>query len=134
MNRLYWRYTWAMIAAGVFSIFFFFGLGTCLDSIQAGVYYRTQDFWALRIYRWGGMPFWFLGMLSIILVHAFLLFRLAFLTASLELPWRGLLGGRGGAIRAYAPVHFLKILAVDIIYVIFLILIYHGLATHPWCY
>jgi len=123
-----------MIAAGIFSIFFFFALGTSLDWIQTGIYYRTHDFWELRLYRWGGIPFWFLGMLSIIAVHAFFLFKLAFLTASLELPWRGPWGGRAGAIRAYAPVHFLKILAVDIIYVVFLILVYYFLASHPWCY
>lgn len=134
ISRVYWRYIWSMIAAGIFSIFFFFALGTSLDWIQTGIYYQNQAFWELRFDRWGGIPFWFLGMLSIIAFHAFFLFRLAFLTASLELPWRGSWGGRTGAVRAYAPVHFLKILSMDIIYVVFLTLVYYFLASHPWYY
>ncbi len=131
MNKLLWRYTCTMSGAGVFSILLFFGLGTSLDWLQRGICFVPFDFWGLRLYRWGGIPFWFVGMLSIIVVHTIFSFKLAFVTASLELPGRGPWGGRASEVRAHAPVHFMKILAVDTVYVVFLLGIYYFVAANP---
>ncbi len=132
MNNILWRYTLMMLAAGIFSILLFFGLGTCLDELQKGLHFFRFDFWNFRIHKWGGLPFWFVGMLSIIVVHMIIFFKLAFVTASLQLPGRGTWGGRASEVRAHAPVHFMKILAIDIIYVICLIVVYYYLAANPW--
>lgn len=132
MNRFYWRYTWSMLGAGVFSIALFFALGAWLCWVKEQRYYSGEGFWDLHLHHWGGIPFWFLGMLSIIAVHAVFLFRLAFLTASLELPWRRAISNGPPMIRTFLPVHFLKILSVDILYVVFLVLTYHFLSYSAW--
>ncbi len=133
MNKLLWHYTLMMLGAGIFSLLLFFGLGFAIDRVaHRGLFFFPLDFWGFRIHKWGGIPFWFVGMLSIIVVHMIIFFKLAFVTASVQLPGRGPWGGRASEVRAHAPMHFMKILAIDVIYIICLIVVYYYLAANPW--
>lgn len=127
------RHIEAMVGLGFVAVLGLLALGLLADFATCDYAPAGTGFFELRVRLFGGIAYWLLSVLALLVVHSLVLARHALLWARLEMPW----GGHPWRPRAFqleVPLPLLHAIGADTVACVGLVLGYVMARNHwEWC-